>query len=205
MTATPINWTALRHVTGDVPWEAVEHAIATVAGEPGSWDELADVYTGVRGCKEWICRPLYVRYILGEAGSQLADAKDRSVRERIEAFLLKGLLDGWNRGDDFALTALQYACGRMGPAILPQVLQRIKGARWIAEPPVNCGPCCVGGAKHGCRIAGGYRPAVPGAGGKRAQGRGRSLGTARTPARPGGIALGGGATDPGAVGPGPGR
>ena len=127
MTETPINWTALRHDTGDVPWEAVENAIAAVAGEPGSWEGLADVYWQSVDANSGFVG-LYVPVILGEAGSRLADSKDRSVRERIEAFLLKGLLDGWDRGDDFALAAFQYACGRMGPAILPQVLRRIKGA-----------------------------------------------------------------------------
>ncbi len=119
-----IDWEALNHTEGEIPWPAIDAAIAAIVADPELWEALADVYTNSRLLEDPIGYvELYAPLILGEAASRLAPGEPR---EKILEFLLDSMVDAYDEEDEICLMQTLHACGRMGRWILPCVLRRLE-------------------------------------------------------------------------------
>lgn len=124
MAGSLIDWNALKHESGDIPWPAIEAAIAQIAAQPAGWRELADVLHDDFCAEPHGFLGLYLPIILSEAARTMP--ADRAERAQIADFFLDELNEAEVRDDEFTLEVLQYASGRLGPSILPQVLERLE-------------------------------------------------------------------------------
>jgi hypothetical protein len=134
MSEPKIDWAKLRHTEGDTPWDAIDEAVAAIVAEPSRWEELARAGRAALDDEDATDYfGLYAPIILGLAAVQLPD-EPAGQRHKIADFLLDELVVLGREGYDVSSGEYEYACGRMGPAILPQVLQRIKASPPGAEP-----------------------------------------------------------------------
>ena len=124
-----LPWDELEQVRAEVPWDAIR-AIAEAA--PAGSDvvhRLFDTYERAR--KTLLYEPaggdVWVSAILTLAAPRFDDAQKREVG----AFLIEKLIEACEDEDDFVPDVLVAACGAMGPAILPLVLEVCSGERDI--------------------------------------------------------------------------
>ncbi len=90
MTEARIDWDALRRTEGELPWDAIQGAVAAVVAEPARWREVAEAYRDTleeNDTDDYL--ELYIAVILGLAGEKLSADEHNATREQITVFLLE--------------------------------------------------------------------------------------------------------------------
>jgi hypothetical protein len=119
-----LPWEALWGLPDQIPWDAMNTFVQAVVTDPGVADELVAAYDESRQMAETepTCMDFYVPAIFAMAAPQLSDEQ----RRRIGGALVERLVEAGRARDDLDEEALEAACGAMGPAILPAVLDAIE-------------------------------------------------------------------------------
>jgi len=107
-----------------IPWPALNLLAEAVASDPSLPEELYAAYEeGRRISKREACyMDLYVPAIFALAAQRLSEEQ----RRRIGEFLIGKLAEAGRQCDDLMEESLEAACGALGPAILPAVLDAIE-------------------------------------------------------------------------------
>ncbi|HVX83901.1 MAG TPA: SEC-C metal-binding domain-containing protein [Phycisphaerae bacterium] len=124
MATVEIDWAALQHKEGELPWAAIERAIEAVAAEPERWGDFAlEMRDWQRDEESRNYVGLYVPVILGEAAVRLGEDPPR---REIVRFLLDTFGEAEDDNEDFIADACAYACERQGASIVPVAIERIE-------------------------------------------------------------------------------
>lgn len=119
-----LPWDALWERASEIPWAALNAFADAVVADARVVDELLEAYDeSVRKHEVEECyADLYVPAVFAMAAPRLSD--DRRVR--IGESLIDRLVEAGRVHDELDEDALVVACGSMGPAILPAVLDAIE-------------------------------------------------------------------------------
>jgi len=119
----PLPWDELEHIEGDIPWPALRRLAEAVATDPTVTQKLFDVYDRVyeAGSDQVCYADLYVPAIFALAAPKLDDEQKREIGN--------GLLDRLDEAAegmaDINEDALTTAIGKLGPVVLPAILDVI--------------------------------------------------------------------------------
>ena len=122
-TETHLSWGALKHTEGDIPWPALQQFAESLVKEPELWKRLADAFSTVVTLpnEEPDYDFLYLPAILAMAAPRL----EEPVRGEIGAYFVQELVRSAEDGDELLADVLVELCGKMGPGILPAVLEEL--------------------------------------------------------------------------------
>jgi len=118
-----LPWDAIRRTDGPIPWSELREFASRLADDPSLLDSLRGEYErAYERSDQEVYADLYVAAIVAMAAPKVGE----DVKRRFGRFLLEKLLqtsDDWNHTRSEALTS---ACGAVGAAILPQVMDAIE-------------------------------------------------------------------------------
>jgi hypothetical protein len=119
-----IDFNALQHTTGEIPWSAIDAAVEALAADPSLLDSLLDRFKLITSDPYTIAtfEYLYIPYILTLAAGRLPPDEAARIHKRlIDELEFFGDLD-----DDAMLEFLMYCGVQMGSAILPTALEKVR-------------------------------------------------------------------------------
>ncbi len=122
--STQLPWEQLWRADERIPWAALNLFADAVVGDSSLTEELCAAFEeGSRIAEREACfMHLYVVAIFALAAQRLSDEQ----RRRIAEFLIGKLVEAGRQWDDLMGETLEAACGTIGPAILPAVLDAIE-------------------------------------------------------------------------------
>ncbi len=119
-----LPWEQLWRADERIPWSALNLFADAMAGDPRLTEELCAAFEeGRRIAEREACyMDLYVAAIFALAAQRLSEEQ----RQRIAEFLIGKLVEAGRQWDELMEETLEAACGTIGPAILPAVLDAIE-------------------------------------------------------------------------------
>ena len=124
-----LPWGELGRVRAEVPWDAIRTIAEAAPADNDVVHRLFDTYERARKTllREATVADLCVTAIFALAATRFDDAQKREVG----GFLIEKLIEACEEEDDFIPDTLLAACGALGPAILPLVLDVCSSERDI--------------------------------------------------------------------------
>ena len=124
-----LPWDELKPVRAEIPWDAMRTIAEAAPADNDVVHRLFDTYERARITllREATVADLCVTAIFALAATQFDDAQKRAVG----GFLIEKLIEACEEEDDFIPDTLLAACGALGPAILPLVLDVCSSERDI--------------------------------------------------------------------------
>ena len=116
-------WIELQHTQGPIPWPAINQFANALVENPPTWKSLAKRYNKIALYGVDYCgyEELYIPAIFAKAAPRLS----KETILEISPFLVEKLCEAGFDDNDILLEAFSAACGSMGVAILPTVLDFI--------------------------------------------------------------------------------
>ncbi len=116
-----IDWPALAHTTGDVPWDVIHAAVAAVVARPTLLDEIIARFSAITA-EPYVIPTFeyyYLPYIMAKAARNLPSAD----AEKVHDWLISELITAADLDDDALLEFFLYCSQSQGTAILPSLLK----------------------------------------------------------------------------------
>ncbi len=128
---TKLPWDELQQMEAGIPWPALRTIAEAAPASPDVVLRLFDTYeqTRKRLFTESSATDLCVTAIFALAAPHFDDTQKR----RIGRFLIEKLIEAGAEDDDLIADTLVAACGAMGPAVLPLVLDLLESERDIGD------------------------------------------------------------------------
>ena len=122
--SSQLPWQELWHKEGSIPWSALEAFAAAVPTDAEISDRLFEAYD--KADELWTEETCYVDLYVPAIFTMAAPNLSEERRLAIGGSLLKRLVKAGQDDNDLGLESLTVACGSLGPAVLPAVLDAIE-------------------------------------------------------------------------------